>query len=285
MTIAVALKYPWGDLNRLPPPNSKIPEAVILASDSRISRKEPSGYLRAWDVGTKLFKLTRDAAGVYAGMSQAGELCFAELMRRLSKQKMRTSARSAEIAEETFKAVYRHQIAQEKLEPDDAPLYVLIGACDRRGQAELYYFSYRTGFKAEAITDARALGWQHTVDRFRQLLTTELRDNVERELSLRERFPQVPMASLVPMPIKAEHVMILINSILFRVIESGSDPTIGGMLQCGLVTAEGVSLPEISYSPDPTNEGPGWTRATAKPHELRTVTGTPGVFGSYDLTD
>ncbi len=283
MTIAVGVKYPWGDLSRLPPPNSKIPEAVILASDSRFSKKQPDGYVPVLDIGTKLFQLGRDAAAVYAGISKVGEECFGELRWQLSQQNVLKSTHSKEIAQKTFRTVYKHQLALMKLEPGDAPLYILIGACNKRGQAELCSFNYATDFNPEPLAIPKALGWPDTVDRFKKLLREELNKNVEEQLSLRHRYPQVPMASWVPMPIKAEEVAILIISILSRIIESGSDKTIGGKLQCALINAEGVSLPEISYSPDPTNEGPGWTRATVNPHGLTTVTGISGIFGSYDL--
>jgi len=285
MTIAVGAKYPWGDLKRLPPSGISIPEAVILASDGRLSRKLPSGHVTASNSGTKLFQLGRDAAAAYAGMSKAGELCLDELRWRLSKQKNPNSTRSKEIAQETLQFVYKHQIALEKLRPDDAPLYILIGACDKRGQAELYLFSYETGFKPQPINGLRALGWPETVSTFDKLLKNELHKNIEQELSLRRKYPQVPMAYSVPMPIKAEHVAILFTEILSRMIESGSDTTIGGMIQCAVISSEGLSLTEIAYSPDPTNEGPGWTRVTAKPEELVTVTGISGMFGFYTLSD
>jgi len=285
MTIAVGAKYPWGDLKRLPPPGSNIPEAVILASDSRISQKLSGHFVPKSDSGTKLIQLGNDAAAVYAGFSKAGELCLDELRCKLSKQDNPNSARSRKIAQETFQKVYRHQIASMKLRPDDAPLYIILGACNKRGQAELYRFRYNAGFIPESITGLKAIGWENTVSVFNELLQNELQKQVEKELSLRRKYPQVPMASCVPMPVKDAHVAILIAAILNKVIESGSDTTIGGMIQCVLITTEGVSFPGISSTTDPSNEGPGWTRVTASPNELRTETGIPGIFGCYHLSD
>ena len=274
MTIAVGAKYPRGDLNRLPPPSSKIPEAVILASDSRFSRKLAGSYVPSSDIGAKVFQLGGDAAAAYAGISKVGEECLDELRWKLSRQSESSSASSREIAQQTFQAVYKHHVALMKLRPDDAPLYILIGTCNKRSQSELYKASYNTDFKLEPVTGLNALAWPETKDRFNNLLSNELHKQVEDQLSL-----------WVPMPIQAEHVAMLITAILNNIIESGSDRTIGGMVQCALVTSEGVSLPEISLSTDPTNEGPGWTRATAKPSELTTVTGISGLFGFYHLSD
>lgn len=285
MTIAIGAKYPWGELNRLPPPDSKISEAIVLASDSRFSRKLSHSYVPTSDSGTKLFQLGNDAVAVYAGNSNAVEHCLDELRWRLSRQNRPNSNTSKRIAQETFQDVYRHQIALMRLNPDEAPLYIIIGACNKKGKAELYRFRYNTGFIPEAINGLEAIGFEETVSVFKGLLENELHKQVEDELSLRYRYPQIPMASMVPMPIKDGHVAILITGILNKIIESDSDTTIGGMVQCALINTEGVSFPTISYTTDPTNEGPGWTRATASPNELTTVTGISGVFGCYDLSD
>lgn len=93
------------------------------------------------------------------------------------------------------------------------------------------------------------------------------------------------MASWVPMPIQPEHVAMLVTAILSGIIETGSDATIGGKIQCAVITSQGVSLPEISYSPDPTNQGPGSTKATASQKELKSVTGISGLFSFYHLSD
>lgn len=282
MTLAIGAKYPWDELNKLLPPNSNLPEAVILASDSRFSRKLPCGYVPSSNIGTKLFKLGRDAGAVYAGISEVGEKCLDELRWKLSRQRTPNSRQSRELAKRTFQDVYKHYLATERLKPDDAPLYILIGTCDTRGQAELYRFSYAANFNPEPITGLKALGWPDTVSRFDNLLKNELQKKVEGELSLRRRYPQIPIATWVPMPIKADHVAILMVASLNNIIESGSDKTVGGMVQCAVITSEGISLPEISSTTNGTNKGPGWTRVTARPEELITVT---GMFSFYNLSD
>jgi len=285
MTIAVAAKYPWGDLKRLLPSGTSISEAIILASDSRFSRRLPPSYVPISNSGTKLFKLGRDVAAVYAGISKISELCLDELRWKLSKQKNPNSTKSRKIAQDTLKTTYRHHIALERLRPDEAPLYILIGVCNKLGKAELYQFSHNNDFSPLLTTGLKAIGHPETTNTFYRLIQDELHKNVEEQLNLRQKYPQIPLEHWDPMPIKAEHIAMLISSALSRIIESGSDPTVGGKIQCAVITSKGIVLPKISYSTDPTNKGPGWTRVTTKPEELVTVTGISGTFGFYSLSD
>ena len=282
MTLAIGVKYPWGDLNRLPPPGSKVPEAVILASDSRFSRKLPCGYIPISDSGTKLFKLGRDAGAIYAGVSEVGEKCLDELRWKLTQQEIPNSGQSRKLAQRSFQDVYKHYLATEEVKPDDTPLYIIVGACDTQGRAELYQFDYATNFKPKPITGLKALGWSDTASRFDTLLKNRLQKKIGDELSLRHRYPRIPMATWLPMPITADHVAILMVASLADIVESNSDETIGGMIQCAVITSEGISLREISDTANGTNEGPGWRRVTARPKELITVTGT---FGFYSFSD
>lgn len=285
MTIAVGAKYPWGSLNKLPPLDCEIPEAVILASDGRLSEKQGADYIPKSNVGTKVFQLGSDAAAVYAGISKVGEECIDELRWRLSRRQTANSANNKITAQEVFRKVYKHNLALMKVRPDDAPLYFLIGACSRSGRAELYKASYASDFELEPIAGLNIVAWAETKNSFYNLLNDELNKQVEVEISLRQRYPQVPMATWIPMPIKAGQVAILITAILNRVVDLGSDKTIGGMVQCAVITSEGVSFPGISYTTDPTNKGPGWSRATAKQSELETVIGISRLFGFYHLSD
>jgi hypothetical protein len=286
MTIAVGAKYPWGDLSRLLPSGTSISEAIILASDSRFSRRLPSGpFFPSSNSGTKLFKLGRDVAAVYAGISRIGELCIDELRWKLSKQRNPNSTKSRELAQDTLKTTYRHHIALERLHPDEAPLYILIGACSKLGKAELYQFSHNNEFAPLPTAGLKAIGHPETTNTFYQLIQDDLNKKVEEQLNLRQKYPQIPFEHWSPMPIKAEHIAILISAALSRIIESGSDHTVGGKIQCAVITNKGIILPEISYSTDPTNKGPGWTRVTTKPKELVTVTGISGTFGFHSLSD
>ncbi len=166
------------------------------------------------DSGTKIFQLGNDVAGVYAGVSRIGEICFDELRFRLSKQRNPTSTSSRRIAQETLNRVYRHEVAVMHLDQTQSPLYILIGACGRQGQAELYKFSYKEDFIPISVDGFNVLGWRQTVSKFTDSLRGELRKRVEEELALRGKHPEIPIAQMVPMPIKDDHAAVLIAAIL-----------------------------------------------------------------------
>lgn len=280
MTLAVGAKYPWGELNELLAPTAEPPNAIILASDSRWTCR--SGAVPYRDVGTKLFRIGKHVGAVYAGGSQVGEECLDELRRQLRRQKKPGSQLGRDLAQKAFRGVYRTYLASKKWSPDECPLYILIGACSTLGEAELCLFECQDDFVAKPVEGIRAIGMSSAVEQFYSILKSELKKQVQRELSLRHRRPQIPIAHLIPMSIEPHHVAIFITSSLHNIVESQFDETIGGKVQCAVITAEGISLPKISYTPDPTNEGPGFTRVTPRPDELRTLTET---FGCYDISD
>lgn len=281
MTVAVAAKYPWGMLKELIPQGIVIPEAIILISDSRFSRKISSGYDKASDSGTKIFQLGNDVACVYAGVCAVGEKCVGELRFKLSRQRNPTSVDSRKIAQDTLNSVYRQEVARLGLNPNESPLYLLVGVCNKRGMAELYRFSYSEDFKPVWIEGYDVLGWPETAARFRDLLSSQLKKDVESELSLRKKHPQIPIAQLCPMPMKDGNVALVMTAILSNVVEEGSDAKIGGKIQSAMVTTEGVSYLGASYSRNPINPNPEWTRATADYANLVTITGISGTIGIY----
>lgn len=281
MTIAVAAKYPWGVLKELIPQGIVVPEAIILLSDSRFSRKIPAGYDRFSDSGTKLFQLGDDTACVYAGVCELGEKCVDELRFKLSRQRNPNSANSRQIAQDTLNSVYRHEVARLGLNPAKSPLYLLVGACNRQGIAQLYRFSYSEHFRPVWIEGYDILGWPETAARFRDLLSRKLGEDVGNELSLRKKHPQIPIAQLCPMPIKDGNVALIMTAILSNVVEEGSDATVGGQIQSAMVTTKGVSYHGASYSRNPINPHPEWTGVTADYANLVTITGISGTIGVH----
>ena len=281
MTVAVGAKYPWGVLKELIPQGIVVSEAIILISDSRFSRKFTTGYEKYSDSGTKLFQLGNDVACVYAGDCEIGEKCVDELRFKLSRQRNPNSANSLKITQDTLNSVYNHEVVRRSLYPNAAPLYLLVGVCNRQGVAELYRFSYNENFKPVWIDGYDILGWPETAARFKELLSTKLKEDVENELSLRKKHPQLPIAQLCPMPIKDGNVALIMTAILSNVVEEGSDARIGGKIQSAMVTMDGVSYQNASYSRNPINPNPDWTRATADYANLETITGISGTIGVY----
>jgi hypothetical protein len=281
MTVAVAAKYPWGVLKELIPQGVVVPEAIILISDSRFSRKIPTGYDKLSDSGTKLFQLGNNVACVYAGVCELGEKCVEKLRVNLSRQKNPKSADSRKIAQDTLNSVYSYEVAKLGLNPIESPLYLLVGACNRQGVGELYRFSYSEDFRPVWIEGYAILGWPETRARFGEMLSSKLREDVESELSLRKKHPEIPIAQLCPMPIKDGNVAVIMTALLSDVVEEGSDATIGGKLQSAMVTTEGVSFMGASYSRNPINPNPEWTRITADYANLTTIRGISGTIGVY----
>jgi hypothetical protein len=281
MTVAVAAKYPWGVLKELIPQGLVIPEAIILISDSRFSRKIPTGYDKLLDSGTKIFQLGNNVACVYAGVCELGEKCVDKLRFNLSRQGNPHSTDSRKIAQDTLNSVYRQEVARLGLNPSESPLYLLVGACNKQGMAELYRFSYSENFKPVWIHGCDILGWPETAARFRDLLSSKLKEDVESALSLRKKHPEIPIAQLCPMPIQDGNVALIMTALLGNVVEEGSDATIGGKIQAAMVTMEGVSYHGASYSRNPINPNPEWTRITADYANLVTVTGISGTIGVY----
>jgi hypothetical protein len=281
MTVAVGAKYPWGVLKELIPQGVVIPEAIILVSDSRFSRKIPTGYDKYSDSGTKLFQLGNDVACVYAGDCEIGEKCVDELRFKLSRQRNPNSTNGVKITRDALNSVYSHEVVRRGLNPNDAPLYLLLGVCNKQGIADLYEFSYSECFRPKSAEGFVILGMLETRTRYGDLLSSKLKGEVENELSLRKKHPQIPMAQLCPMPIKDGNVALIMTAILSSVVEEGSDPTVGGKIQSAMVTMEGVSYQNASYSRNPINPNPEWTRATADYANLITITGISGTIGIY----
>jgi hypothetical protein len=247
MTIAIGAKYPWGVLNNLPPRGFIVPEAIILASDSRFSKNTPNGYIVSSDFGAKIFQIGNDVAGVYAGACAPAEECFYEFSEALDYYERPDSNANTVLAQKIFYSVYKHYLAIHKLKPEDAPLYVLLGACNKNSHAELYSLRYDTNFVAEPITGIKALGWPISLRKFESSFNTGLTNNVDEHLSIRLYYPQIPIAQISPMPIPVEHIALLVGATLDSVINSNRDATIGGQIQCAIISSSGVSFPEISY--------------------------------------
>jgi len=286
MTIAIGSKYPWGSFSQIFPAGMKMAEAVIMLSDSRFSRKGQQGCEKFTDFGTKLFNLGNDCCLVYAGACEIAEKCVDQLRRKLSEQQQPNSDASLSVAYQTFNEVYEHAVTSMSLVPKDTPLYILVGVCNKQGIAELYYFGYNNGFVPEVVTGLKALGWPETIKEFDNLLNREADKQLGDKLSFRHRQPEIPPASWLPVIMfEAEKAAMTMAGTLNSIVVSGSDITIGGMIQCAIITRKGVSLPSISYSTNPGNPSPEWHRVTTKSDELITVTGISGIIESRALAD
>lgn len=288
MTLAIGVRYPWGELNRLLRRDSTIPGAIILASDSRWTQMDASGNrLEPKDIGTKLFRLGSNVGAVYAGVSEVGERCLGELRQKLSRQSISSFQNSRELAKQTFQQLWKSYLdseAAQQISPEYRCLHILVGACDKSGRAELYRFRYEADFEAETLTGPTAIGCDEPAKRLVHALEDKMREQVDDELSLRSRACRAlaDLGRVPPTFIRFSHVALVVGFCLNNIIQCAEDEAIGGDIQCAIMAADGFSLFPMAYTTDPRNEGPGWTKVTARPDQLETVTGT---FGCYSLTD
>lgn len=283
MTIAIGSKYPWGSFSQIFPAGIRMAEAVIMLSDSRFSQRVYDRYQKVTDYGTKLFIIGKDCCIAYAGASKIAEKCVDELRKKLSERQHPNSTTSLSIAQQTFAEVYKRELASVK---DGTPLYFIVGACSNQGIAELYYFSYSNGFVPEIVTGLKALGWPETIMKFIEFLNIEADKQLGNKLSFRHQQPKIPPAAWLPVVLfEAEKAAMAFTGTLNKIIVSDCDKTIGGMIQCAIITKKGISLPNISYSTNPDNPSPEWYRVTARSDELITVTGISGIIESRTLAN
>jgi hypothetical protein len=172
-----------------------------------------------------------------------------------------------------------------KLAPHDALLYVLLGACSRSGQAEMYCLGHENDFEPTLVSGVKVVGFPGSKGKFERLFNERMHDEVEEALAMRRRYPQIPIAELQPMPVESAHVAMIVTAILSSLVESGADRTIGGQIQCAVIDKDGVMFPEISYSTAPDQPAPKWTKATATRAELVTVTGAFDTLRLYSLAE
>lgn len=292
MTLAIGIKYPWGQLNRLIEPNKPIPGAIILASDSRWTYLERNSInaVSHDDFGTKLFQLGDDVGAVYAGVSEPGERCMDTLRDKLSQGNTPNSQNSVKLAQQTFEYIWKDYISSKeagKIDQRYRCLYIVIGVCDKWGRTELYSFKHENDFVAEVMSMPKAIGIESQAHKLLKAIEDEMSKRVDEELSMKSRHSGAiaALASLGPIPptfIEFSDVAFIVGHYLNSIILSGEDDSIGGNIQCAVITNQGFSIFPMSYTTDPTNEGTGWTRVTALPNQLKTLTGT---FGCYSLVD
>ena len=91
MTLAIAVRYPYGKLARAFQSlaqigNIRYPQAIIFVSDSRWSYDNPIMYE---DIGAKIWDINRNTVISYAGDVKAGELCIKEFKKRVNNLNVR----------------------------------------------------------------------------------------------------------------------------------------------------------------------------------------------------
>lgn len=284
MTLAVCVKYPLKEIIALAPPSTSLPVAVVLASDSRWTWEYNDGRREYEDGAAKLFKVDDRTLAVYAGHSELGESCLGELRHRLSTGLADRDRLGRENASQTFQDVYGKYCLLNKLEGRNKPqLYFLLGTCSRNGQTELCYFTCNDEFTPQPYDEYEAIGTKQAVYSFHTYFQQLVNKSVKRNWTTRSRHPQLPIAQMCPVPIRPEEVAMMIAASIQKVIDSSEYLSVGGRVQCAIVTPKEATLLSQRFTTDPTNEGPGFTRATPRPGELESYTETIGCYDPREL--
>jgi hypothetical protein len=271
MTLAIGVHYPWSPFAELIRTGAPITQAVILVSDSRWTYESPSNSpLYYEDFGTKLFQLGKDCGAVYAGVSSIGEHCIEEPSYKLAKEKQRSFQRSLYLAEATFKKTYKYHKKDGVKGKVLPPLYFIAGVCDSYGKASLIYFSYSNNFKPILLIGVHGIGDNQAYSVFKEAFRQEVELKINDEVKTRLRYPLVNDLT-IPVQVSAQEVGMILVAKLENLITTGQYSSIGGKVQSAIITQEGFQRFEVSKTTDITNQGPGWSRVTARPKEMVTL--------------
>ena len=267
MTLSIAAKYPWGALRKLAVFEKDLQQAIIFVTDSRWTKYYPNNQYDFEDVGTKFFGLTDDSGVVYAGDVQSGEQCVTELRKKLGTKKERSFKLSMYTAQQTFQRVYNYHKRSRKTKV--FPLWFLIGVCDKVGNASLMSFS-SPKFIPIFIEGIYGIGVRKAYLDFEKTLNDEIERVVKAEFSERSRFPALQTLQ-VSIKDNSETIGMLIAGVMHQqVIGNAGYSTIGGPIQFAIIDREGINMPELRWTKNPTNDGDPWLRATAEPGEITT---------------
>ena len=267
MTLSIAAKYPWGELRKLSAFQGDLPQAIIFATDSRWTKYYPNNQHDFEDVGTKFFDLTDDSGAVYAGDVQSGEHCIKELKTKLKSNRKRSFKSSMYTAQQTFQRVYKYHIRTRKKKV--FPLWFLIGVCDKAGNANLMSFS-SPKFNPIFVEGICGIGVRKAYKDFEKTLNDEIEKVVKEEFDTRSKFPALQKLQ-APINANAETIGMLIAGVMHQqIIGNAGYYTIGGPIQFAIIDREGINMPGLRWTKDPTNDGGPWLRATAEPGEITT---------------
>ena len=284
MTLAVGIPYPVEGMAELAEPGWVPSRSIILATDSRWTWQFPDGHVEAEDRASKMFRVHERTVAVYAGESKLGEQCLDELRWSFRTGRLPSSKLGRDNAQDVFSRVYKTSCASRGQQSIRPALYFVLGTCTPTEQTELCYFSYADGFVPQEVTTYKAIGWTEAVRHFDCLFKRNLRFALNQERQLQEKWPSV-VTSFYSLnnQIRPEHIAMFAATAIREIIDNGLDDTVGGHIQCAIIKPTSIDLPTFRYTTDPTNKGPGWTRATTHPGELKTLTGALGIYDPREL--
>ena len=242
MTLCIAARYPWGIMANLP--GGPGPQAILFATDSRLTLRPTE---TTYDIAEKLFQVSENVGIVYAGNSFLGETCVDRLREVLSAEHPVEAEDVATIAKSLVNSIYGEFVHEHNSTP---PLIFLLGTYEHRTHNAFLFGLENLGshsFEAQELTGVKAIG---STLQIRELYRQKLEEFIEWRLSHGRGVSDNPLEWLNCLAIVLKRA----------VIESGIDPSVGGLVQTALIGRNGFSwVGQVKYE-----LGKGWTESTVR---------------------
>ncbi len=268
MTLAIGAKYPWGSLRKLSLFQKDLPQAVLFVTDSRWTKYYPNNQYEFENIGTKVFPLTPDSALVYSGDVISAEHCVGELKQKLRKLRNKNFTTSLHTTQQTFQRIYNYHKKSRKTKV--FPLFFLIGTCDKSSKANLMYFC-SPKFSPIFIEGMHGIGVRAAYKDLETAVNQRISEAVEKEFATRSRYPILQRLPGLQVQTQAEHAgMLVVATMQEVVLKEAKYETIGSPIQFAIMDKDGVRMPGISWTEDPTGARDTWHEATAQPDEITT---------------
>lgn len=143
MTIAVAVRFPYGAFTGLP-----IEEGIVLATDSRFSPADPT--LSPIDIGAKLWRMGSRIGAVFAGSVNDAERGMANTKRRLASFASPSFTELGNCARDGFRTAYG-SIPLSAWASFEHRVDVALGTVVAGEAAGIVALSSATGFEPEVV--------------------------------------------------------------------------------------------------------------------------------------
>lgn len=234
MTIAIAIKYPFGkltqafeSLSQMRPTPTHWRQAIIFVTDSRWTYDNPILYE---DFGAKIWEIDRSTVVAYSGDVAAAEHCIEALKTKVNNP----SKRRIDVIG-TFRRTYSFQ---KKNRPDAKRVLLLLGKYLKSGDTKLIYFE-SPNFKPIYITGVKGIGNEQAYNDVIKEIEPIFNDLSIYGGTEKDYFTIA---------------MYIIDAVRRLAIQNASYKGIGGPIQCRILEHNGVQIPEIAFTSDPTGK-------------------------------
>jgi len=248
MTLAIAIKYPFGKLSDALVSLSRIRQvqyrqAIIFVTDSRWSYENPIMYE---DFGAKIHEIDRSTVVAYSGDVAAAEHCIEALKTKVNNP----SKRRIDVVG-TFRRTYSFQ---KRNRPDVKRVLLLLGKYLKSGDTKLIYLE-SPDFVPVDIEGIKGIGNNDAFNDVIKEVGTIINDISIYEGTEKDYFTVA---------------VYFIDAMCRLALHETSYNDIGGPIQYRILDHKGVSTSQISYTSDPTGKTGDWHRTTAETNEVTT---------------